>query len=113
MFVFTHVIVCHVYVVFVIAWCERVDDVERCCGDVVTDEQGVPLAFVSEVVGAAGVVGVEVVLAWEHKEAARARTYTREVELGCEGRHIGGPRVAQGLGEPQIIFGCNELHVFV
>ena len=56
------------YIVFVIARRERVDDVERSCGNVVADEQGVPLALrlVSEIVRAAGVVGVELVLAWEH-----------------------------------------------
>ena len=38
---------CHVYIVFIIARRERVDAVERSCGNVVADAQGVPLALVS------------------------------------------------------------------
>ena len=61
MLVLAHIIMCHVYVIIIIARRERVHDVERSRGNVVADEQGVPLGLVDEFGRASGVVVVEVV----------------------------------------------------
>ncbi len=65
-------------------------------------DRRVPFAFVN-CVWAAWVVGVEVVFTWDRDEGAG--TYAGEVELGCEGRQVGSPGVAQGLGESEVVFG--------
>ena len=93
MFVFGYVVMFHVDVVVSVARYNRAADMMW---------SSMSSVFVY-CVWAAWVVGVEVVFIWDRDEGAG--TYTREVELGCEGRQVGSPWVAQRLGEPEVVFG--------